>query len=75
MDVEYHFPCHVSYVGVLLRTIIIEELGTSYSCEIGCSALLGSDGIEGHQDAAVDCMYVVQEDFYDLVSLSYFGSI
>ena len=62
MDVEYHIPYHVSYVGVLVRTDIMEEMGTGVGCALGCSALLGSDGVEGHQDAAIDCVYVIQED-------------
>ena len=74
MDVERHFPFRVSYIGVLVRTVVMEELGTGIGCALGCSALLGSDGVEGRQDADVNCT-CVQEDSYNLLYLSYFDSI
>ena len=75
MDMEHRVPCHVSHVGVLVRANTTEELGAGVGCVLGCSALLGSGGVEGHQDAAVNCTCVVQEDSYNLPYFSYFGSI
>ena len=59
---ERHVAYYVSRGGVLLRAKIMEKLGAGVGCALSCSDLLVSGGVEGHQDAAVECTCVVHED-------------
>ena len=75
VDVDHHVACHIFHGGVLVRANIMEQLGAGVGCVRGYLALLGSNCVEGHQYAAVDCTRVVQEYSYNLLCFSYSNSI
>ena len=62
LDVERHVAYYVSRGGVLVPAKIMEKLGAGVGCVLSCSDLLLSGGVEGHQDADVECTCVLQED-------------